>query len=180
VLRGRALVLDHGCGDCHQGLSDPSRKEWLGGITSPTQEFVLGPCFQDPKAPCFHGRPKNISPDKETGIGRWTDQQLFNALRYGLKPEETPDVKITSMTPGVGNFPKEPKYLGPFMPWTSWRNMSDEDLLSIIAYLRHGREAGEQQGGVERRHAGSLGQCRADARQVPGAEVPDSQRAAVI
>ena len=137
VLRGRALVLDHGCGDCHQGLSDPSRKEWLGGITSDAGAFVIGPCFQDPKAPCFKGRPKNISPDKETGIGRWTDQQVFNALRYGLKPEDTPSVKITSMTPGVGNFPKEPKYLGPFMPWSSWRNMSDEDLLSIIAYLRH-------------------------------------------
>ena len=98
---------------------------------------MIGPCFQDPKAPCFKGRPKNITPDKETGIGRWTDQQVFNALRYGLKPEDTPDVKITSMTPGQGNFPKDPKYLGPFMPWASWRHMSDEDLWSIIAYLRH-------------------------------------------
>ena len=33
VVRGRALVIDHGCGDCHGGLSDPSRKGWLGGIT---------------------------------------------------------------------------------------------------------------------------------------------------
>ena len=137
VMRGRALVVDHGCGDCHGGLSDPSRKGWLGGITDPSQAFVLGPCFQDPKAPCFTGRPKNITPDKETGIGRWTDQQVFNALRFGLKPEETPDVKITSATPGQGNFPKEPRYLGPFMPWASWRHMSDEDLWSIIAYLRH-------------------------------------------
>lgn len=137
VLRGRALVIDHGCGDCHGGLSDPSRKGWLGGMTDPNQAFVLGPCFQDPKAPCFAGRPKNITPDKDTGIGRWTDQQIFNALRYGLKPEETPDAKITSSTPGQGNFPKEPKYLGPFMPWASWRHMPDEDLWSIIAYLRH-------------------------------------------
>ena len=137
VARGRALVIDHGCGDCHGGLSDPSRKGWLGGITDPSQAFVLGPCFQDPKAPCFAGRPKNITPDKETGIGRWTDQQLFNALRYGLKPENTPDMKITSMTPGQGNFPTDPRYLGPFMPWASWRHMPDEDLWSIIAYLRH-------------------------------------------
>jgi len=136
VLRGRSLVIDHGCGDCHIGNSSPEKPGWLGGITSPNQAFVLGPCFQDPKAPCFAGRPKNITPDKTTGIGRWTDQQLFNALRYGLKPEETPDVKITSSTPGQGNFPKEPKYLGPFMPWASWRYMPDEDLWSIIAYLR--------------------------------------------
>jgi mono/diheme cytochrome c family protein len=137
AARGRALVIDHGCGDCHQGLSDPARKGWLAGITSDAQAFALGPCFQDPKAPCFTVRPKNITPDKETGIGRWTDQQLFNALRYGLKPEDTPDAKITSMVPGQGNFPKEPRYLSPGMPWASWRNMSDEDLLSIIAYLRH-------------------------------------------
>jgi hypothetical protein len=46
-------------------------------------------------------------------------------------------VKITSATPGQGNFPAEPKYLGPFMPWASWRHMTDEDLWAIIAYLRH-------------------------------------------
>ena len=135
ALRGRALVINHGCADCHQSVS-PATKGWLAGITSPEQEFVIGPCFQDPKAPCFHGRPKNLTPDKETGIGRYTDQQLFNALRYGLRPEDTPDVKITSRTPGQGNFPKEPKYLGPFMPWAAWRHMSDEDLWSIITYLR--------------------------------------------
>jgi hypothetical protein len=99
---------------------------------------VIGPCFGDPNAPCFHGRAKNLTPDKQTGIGRFTDQQLFNALRYGLRPEDTPDIKITSSTPGQGNFPKEPHYLGPFMPWAAFRHMPDEDLLSIIAYLRHG------------------------------------------
>ena len=137
VLRGRQLVFDHGCGDCHQGGQSPEKAGFLGGITNDTQAFPIGPCFQDPKLPCFMGRPKNLTPDKETGIGRWTDQQLFNALRYGLKPQETPDMKITSSTPGQGNFPKEPKYLGPFMPWASWRHMPDEDLWSIIAYLRH-------------------------------------------
>jgi mono/diheme cytochrome c family protein len=137
VARGRALVISEGCGDCHGGLSDPSRKDFLAGITDPSQEFVIGPCFQDLKAPCFHGRPKNLTPDKDTGIGRWTDQQVFNALRFGLKPEDTPSVKIASMTPGQGNFPKDPRYLGPFMPWASYRHLSDEDLWSIVAYLRH-------------------------------------------
>jgi mono/diheme cytochrome c family protein len=136
VMRGRALVIDHDCAACHQGTA-PTGKGWLAGITSPTQEFVVGPCFQDEKAPCFHGRPKNLTPDKATGIGRWTDQQVFNALRYGLRPDSTPDVKITSTKPGQGNFPAEPKYLGPFMPWSSWRHMPDEDLWSIIAYLRY-------------------------------------------
>jgi mono/diheme cytochrome c family protein len=137
VLRGRALVLDHDCGACHRGAS-PAAKGWLAGITSPNQAFVIGPCFQDEKAPCFSGRPKNLTPDKETGIGRFTDRQIFNALRHGLRPEDTPDVTITSRKPGEGNFPKDPRYLGPFMPWSSWRYMSDEELWSIIAYLRHG------------------------------------------
>jgi MFS family permease len=94
---------------------------------------ILGPTVF---SPLFAG--KNLTADKDTGTGRFTDQQIFNALRYGLRPEDTPDVKITSRTPGQGNFPKEPKYLGPFMPWASWRYMSDEDLWSIIAYLRQG------------------------------------------
>jgi hypothetical protein len=137
VLRGRQLVVDHDCAGCHEGAS-PAAKGFLAGITNPTQEFVIGACFQDAKAPCFAGRAKNLTPDKETGIGRFTDQQIFNALRYGLRPEDTPDVKITSRTPGQGNFPKEPHYLGPFMPWSSWRYMADEDLWSIITYLRQG------------------------------------------
>ena len=40
-------------------------------------------------------------------------------------------------TPGQGGFPKDPRYLGPFMPWMAWRHMSDEELWSIIAYLRY-------------------------------------------
>jgi mono/diheme cytochrome c family protein len=136
VLRGRALVINHDCGACHRAIS-PAAPGWLGGITSPTQAFVLGPCLQDEKAPCFTGRPRNLTPDKETGIGRFSDQQIFNALRYGLRPEDTPDVKITSMTPGQGNHPADPRYLGPFMPWAAWRYMTDEELWSVIAYLRH-------------------------------------------
>jgi hypothetical protein len=136
VLRGRTLVLNHGCVDCHQGKS-PAGKGWLAGVTAPEQDFVIG-CTQDPSQPCMHGRSKNLTPDKETGIGRFTDRQIFNALRYGLRPEDTPDVQITSRVPGQGNFPKEPHYLGPFMPWASFRYMSDADLHDIIAYLRHG------------------------------------------
>ena len=32
----------------------------------------------------------------------------------------------------------EPHYLGPFMPWASWRYMPDDELRAIIAYLRQG------------------------------------------
>jgi hypothetical protein len=33
VLRGRTLVLHHGCGDCHGGIADPAAEGWLAGLT---------------------------------------------------------------------------------------------------------------------------------------------------
>jgi hypothetical protein len=95
----------------------------------PEQEFKVGP---------FTTRPRNLTPDDTTGIGRFTERQIFNAMRFGLRPGETPDVEITSTTPGKGNFPTNPKYLAPPMPWTTWRQMTDQELLAIAAYLKRG------------------------------------------
>jgi hypothetical protein len=83
-------------------------------------------------------RPRNLTPDVETGVGGYTERQIFNALRYGLSPRGTPDVEITATMPGHGNFPDQPTYLGPWMPWQFWRHMPDEDLWAIAAYLKHG------------------------------------------
>jgi hypothetical protein len=47
-------------------------------------------------------------------------------------------VEITSTTPGEGNFPLNPKYLAPPMPWPAFRHMSDQELYDIAAYLKHG------------------------------------------
>ena len=138
IARGRYLVISHDCGGCHGG-SNPADKGWLAGVMSPLQEFKIGPCALDPKAtPCFTTRPKNLTPDNATGMGRFTERQVFNALRYGLRPEETPDVEITGMTPGKGNFPLHPHYLAIPMPWPAWRFMPDDDLWAIAAYLKHG------------------------------------------
>lgn len=130
VLRGRFLVITHACGDCHGGGTNPAAKGWLIGLTDTvTQQFRIGP---------FVTRPRNLTPDNTTGLGRFSERQIFNALRYGLRPGETPDVDITSMTPGQGNFPLHPKYLAPPMPWPSWRFMPDADLWAIAAYLKRG------------------------------------------
>jgi hypothetical protein len=86
----------------------------------------------------FRTRPRNLTPDNATGLGRFTERQIFNSLRYGLRPENTPDVEITSMVPGQGNFPARPHYLAPPMPWSAWRYMSDEELYAIAAYLKNG------------------------------------------
>jgi mono/diheme cytochrome c family protein len=130
ILLGRHLVISHACGDCHGGGSNPAAPGWLDGARIPeVQEFVVGP---------FRTRARNITPDNVTGIGRFSERQIFNALRYGLRPGETPDVVITSTTPGVGNFPATPKYLAVPMPWPSWRHMSDQELWAIAAYLKRG------------------------------------------
>ncbi len=139
VLRGRALLLNHGCADCHGGGPNPAAEGYLAGMRSPEMEFPIGPCATTPGAtPCFKTRPRNLTPDNATGIGRFTERQLFNALRYGLRPGETPDVQITGTTPGKGNFPENPKYLAPPMPWPAFRHMSDQELRDIVAYLKYG------------------------------------------
>jgi cytochrome c len=58
----------------------------------------------------------NLTPDPETGAGRWTDDQLARAIREG-----------------VGH---DGRALFPIMPYKHYHNMSDEDLASIVVYLR--------------------------------------------
>jgi mono/diheme cytochrome c family protein len=139
ILRGRALVLEYACSGCHGGTLDPADERWMIGMNSPDQEFLIGPCALEAGATqCFRTRPRNLTPDNTTGLGRFSERQIFNALRFGLRPGETADVEITSSTPGVGNFPEHPKYLAPPMPWPAWRHMPDEDLWAIAAYLKRG------------------------------------------
>jgi mono/diheme cytochrome c family protein len=135
VVRGRLLAVTHDCGGCHSRFgngSSPGQGQWLAGAVDEQGFFHIGP---------FTTRPRNLTPDNTTGLGRFSTRQIFNALRYGLRPGETPDVEITASTPGQGNFPANPKYLAPPMPWPSWRHMSDQELWDIAAYLKHGIKA---------------------------------------
>lgn len=128
VLRGRQLVISNDCGACHGGGVNPSAEGWLAGATEIPPDFVVGD---------FSAAPANLTPDRETGTGRWTDRQLFNALRYGLRPADSPDREVISSVPGTGNHPAQGSYLAPMMPWASYRHMADQELWDIIAYLRH-------------------------------------------
>lgn len=139
IARGRFNVVSHDCAGCHGGRSNPGGNGYLVGSTGPATEFRIGPCAFEPGArPCYITRPRNLTPDNLTGIGRFSERQIFNALRYGLRPGETPDVEISSTTPGQGNFPLHPHYLARPMPWPSWRHMPDTDLWAIAAYLKDG------------------------------------------
>lgn len=127
VLRGRQLVIMRDCGGCHGGRDNPAAEGWLAG--DPEDEFnIMG----------FKVWPSNLTPDEETGVGRFSERQIFNVLRYGLRPDKTSSVEITSHVPGEGNLPATPNYLSPGMPWAYWRYMPDEDLWAIAAYLKHG------------------------------------------
>ena len=83
IQRGRELVLDHACSACHSGVLDPAGAGFLAGITQPQFEFTVEG---------FKTRPRNLTPDNETGLGRFSERQIFNALRFGLRPGETLDV----------------------------------------------------------------------------------------
>jgi mono/diheme cytochrome c family protein len=58
----------------------------------------------------------NLTPDRETGTGDWTDDQLARAIREGIGHDG--------------------RTLFPIMPYRRFREMSDEDLASIVVYLR--------------------------------------------
>lgn len=126
IMNGRQQVIEHDCSGCHGG-SNPASPTWLAGAPDSTFWFKIGP---------FVTRPRNLTPDNLTGLGRFTERQIFNALRYGLRPGETPDVTISGTTPGKGNFPENPKYLAPPMPWPAFRHIGDQDLWDIAAYLK--------------------------------------------
>jgi mono/diheme cytochrome c family protein len=105
--RGRYLVNGIvACGNCHT----PKGAEMQA---LPNMELSGGVVFD---APVFHAVAGNITPDDKTGIGSWTDEQIANSIRNGTRPDGS--------------------IIGPPMPIQLYRNMSDTDVLAIVAYLR--------------------------------------------
>jgi mono/diheme cytochrome c family protein len=104
--RGRYLMGSIvACGNCHtpMGPNGPlPGRELAGGAVFDEQPFTA-------YAP-------NITPDKETGIGSWTDAQIATAIRDGKRPDGS--------------------LIGPPMPIGLYRGISDDDLGAIVAYLR--------------------------------------------
>ena len=94
------------CGNCHTPKNADAKpiaeQELAGG-------FVI-------EVPIFRAVASNITPDKETGIGNWTDDQIIDAIRNGKRPDGT--------------------IIGPPMPIPFYRDMSDTDVRAIVAYLR--------------------------------------------
>jgi mono/diheme cytochrome c family protein len=107
VERGAYLVHRiAACGNCHTPRDQDGKpiadQELAGGVVV--------------NAPIFRAVSPNITPDPETGIGKWTDDQIVSAIHNGKRPDGTT--------------------IGPPMPIGFYRNMSDTDARAIVAYLR--------------------------------------------
>jgi len=111
LARGQYLVENLGCFDCH-GEHDWTKHD------APLIEGTRGAGYVDFPLAGLPGRvvPPNITPDPETGAGNWTDDMLARAIREGIGHDG--------------------RVLFPFMPYPDMAHMSDEDLASVIVYLR--------------------------------------------
>ena len=108
--RGRYVAELSGCGGCH------SQHDWNthGAPVIPGAE-ESGQWLNMPDLPGHIVAP-NLTPDPQTGAGTWTDDQFARAIREGIGHDG--------------------RALFPMMPYQDFRQMSDEDLASIVVYLR--------------------------------------------
>lgn len=112
VERGRYLVESTlGCLDCHS-KRDLSRFGAPAVGPAGAGGDCLGAEFGMPGRVC----PPNLTPDAETGLGAWSDGEVARAIREGVD--------------------KDGRGLFPFMPFTEYSALSDEDTNAVIAYLR--------------------------------------------
>ncbi|MBC5773750.1 c-type cytochrome [Pontibacter sp. KCTC 32443] len=109
VSRGKYLVTVAACVDCHTPQESDEKMKFAGGA-----EFNL---------PFGTIRSANITPDKETGIGSWTEDAFVNRFKMHLDPE-------------VANRKLEPTDFNSIMPWNMYAGMKEEDLKAIYQYLR--------------------------------------------
>ena len=134
VKRGEYLVTAAGCHDCHtphklgpQG-PEPDMSLALSGhqasVTFPPPPAGSGPWIGTFAAtmtawagPWGISYTANITPDPETGIGNYSEEQFVQTIREGKKQ-------------GRG------RALLPPMPWSMYRHFSDDDLKAMYAYLK--------------------------------------------
>lgn len=136
--RGEYLVAIGGCDDCHtpknfsaSGISFDSSRRLSGHPAGDKLPPIDGKSLQPghwisatPDLTAWVGpwgmsMTANLTPDSATGIGNWTEQQFMSAIRTGKHM-------------GADNG----RPIMPPMPWEVIRNMTDEDLQSVYAYLR--------------------------------------------
>jgi hypothetical protein len=140
VKRGEYLVRFGGCNDCHTPkilkpgappALDTARllsghPENLGYPTFMSQDpkEVNAPVFTTPMLTAWAGPwgvsfAANLTPDKETGLGEWSEETFISAIRTG-KHQGQPNGRD----------------ILPPMPLQDYKDATDEDLKAVWAYLR--------------------------------------------
>ncbi|MVN22001.1 c-type cytochrome [Mucilaginibacter arboris] len=112
VAYGRYLITAAACTDCH---TPQEKGKQIEGMT-----YAGGMKFQFPDVTI---QSANITPDKTTGIGNWTEQQFVSKFK-SYDPATHPPRRV-----GAGEM-KTP------MPWTRFAGMDTTDLKAIYQYLR--------------------------------------------
>jgi mono/diheme cytochrome c family protein len=108
VARGEYLVkYSLQCWSCHAAPPSNADSPISGGMVFDLRD--VGPGFGLFYTP-------NITPDSATGIGAWTDGEIVQAIREGIRRNRQP--------------------LFPIMPVDWFKNIADDDVLAIVAYLR--------------------------------------------
>jgi mono/diheme cytochrome c family protein len=132
--RGKYLVTIAGCGDCHTPLKmgangpEPDRSRLFSGhpadLVMPPAPAAQGPWLWSGAAtstafagPWGVSYAANLTPDRETGIGIWKEEQFVKAMR-------------------TGRHWGEGRPILPPMPWQGIAAMSDDDLKAVFAYLQ--------------------------------------------
>jgi mono/diheme cytochrome c family protein len=132
--RGKQLVASGGCDDCHtplrMGAKGPER-DASKRLSGHPESIVLPPppaltdawnnagstsgtAFAGPWGISYA---INLTPDPDTGIGKWREQDFVGAIRKGKHL-------------GVG------RDILPPMPWEAYRHLSDAELKAMFAYLK--------------------------------------------
>jgi hypothetical protein len=135
VQRGEYLVTVGGCNDCHtpwrMGQNGPEQDmaRKLSGHPETIQipaaaapqaapwGIAVSPTFTAWSGPWGVSFTANLTPDPETGLGKWTEQNFIEAMRSGRHQ-------------GRG------RQILPPMPWFNYGKMTDADLKAMFAYLR--------------------------------------------
>jgi cytochrome c553 len=110
LARGKYLVILADCEGCHS-QHDMTRF----GLPVPEGGHFAGFEFTREMGMPGFITGANLTPDPETGIGAWTDGEKIRAIREGID--------------------KDGNMLFPMMPYAHFREMSDEDVYSLVAYL---------------------------------------------
>lgn len=108
IQRGEYLAAIMDCGGCHTpgvflGKPDMARK--FAGSEVGFKIPGLGTFF-----------PPNLTPDRETGLGAWSEQDIIKAVRTGIRPDG--------------------RVLAPAMPYGSYGKLNDADALALASYFK--------------------------------------------